>query len=161
MATDFLDGITTISKALMMDEDIASGPMVRLLSYRQQDERKDSCQRDTGQALITRPLPPEASEDSERRDDPIVVTSVPETCREEGNGLLMDSERDVPVSYNVVYLMRILNRVAEDRDRYRNNFSSPLYRTEKRCTSSLQTLKSLDKLLFQPLWLSLPNTLVV
>jgi hypothetical protein len=153
--------LTTTSKALMMDEDIASGPMVRLLGYRQQDERKDSCQRDTGQTLITRPLPPEASEDSDRRDDPIVVTSVPETCREEGNGLLMDSERaDVPVSDNAVDPIRIFKQVAEYPDGDRNNFSSPLYCTEKR-SSSLRTLESLDKLLFQPLWISLPNILVV
>src|SRR3984957_13601380 len=32
--------LMTTSKDLMMDEDIASGPTVRLLGYRQQDERK-------------------------------------------------------------------------------------------------------------------------
>ena len=78
--------LMTTSKDLMMDEDIASGPTVRLLGYRQQDDRKDSCRRDTGQAIITRTLPPEASEDSNQRDDPIAVTSVLETCREEANG---------------------------------------------------------------------------
>lgn len=141
-----------------MDEDIASGPTVRLLGYRQQDGRKDSCQRDTGQAIITRTLPPEASEDSNQRDDPIVVTSVLETCREEANGqnsregvppyikLSMDSERaDVLVSDNAIDPIRSFKQVAKYPDGYRNTFSSPLYCPEKRCTSSssLRTLESL------------------
>jgi hypothetical protein len=137
------------SKDLMMDEDLASGPVVRLLGYQQQDERKDSCQRDTGQALITRTLPPEAYEDSDQRDGPIVVTSIPETCLEDQEGvplyikLSMDSERaDVSVSDNAVDPIRNYKQVAEYPDGYRNKFSSPLYCTEKRCTSSL--LESLN-----------------
>jgi hypothetical protein len=83
--------MTTSKDLIILDEDIASGPMVQLLGYRQQDERKYFRHEDTGQKNA-RTLLPEIHEDSDQKDG---VTSIPETYREEDNG--QKSREGVPI----------------------------------------------------------------